>query len=456
MRLRNNIILLVILAALGGYVYFKEFRGKDDQRKQEDAKRKVFQFAGKDIEEITVIQDGSPTITGVRKNDKDWALTEPAGLEADSAEWETLASHVVGLEKEKVASENATDLAPFGLSHPAVQLSVKQKGGEKVDILFGDENPLKMLRYVKLSTSPEVFLSSNSLTNFKKSLTDLRNKTVLEINPENVDRLVIVDGAKKTSFKKSGEDWMLDQPIEARADNAEVSGFIGTVQFARASEFADASIDAKKAGLDPPTLQVTLHDTKAQMDRTVVIGKEKDKDKFYAKDAARPVIFVIDKQLTEKLRRPQMEWRDKTIAKVDRDKTDEIEIVKGADKISLKKTGSDWKLGDGRKVSSDMILGMMDILDFERAKDILEPGKTPPSAGLDKPKLQATFREGGKETARLAFGADSSKPEGIYVRKADGTVLVVSKEIFGRYDVKADDLVEKALPELPLPDPAKK
>jgi hypothetical protein len=443
-RSLSTIVLLVVLAALGGYVYYKE-SGKEDAQKLEDAKRKVFKFEGKDINEIKIVQDGL-TVTGARKNDKDWVISEPAGIEADSGEWETLASHIAGLEKEKVVNENATDLAQFGLSKPVVQLSVKLKEGEPVDIFLGDENPMKTLRYARLSTSSEVFLSPNSINNFRKSLTDLRNKTVIEIVPDDVDRFTILEGGKKkASFRRVGEDWLMDSPVEAKAEASAISTFLGLAQFARATDFADASIDAKKAGLDAPAFGITLHDSKAQTEKTLTIGKEKQPGSFYAKDASRPMIFVIDKQLPDKLRLPVADWRDKTIAKVDKEKIDEIEIVRGADKIALKKTGGEWKLGDGKKASGDKVVGLIDILDFERAREIIDAPKAPATYGLDKPRVQVSLREGGKDTVRLTFGGDA-KPEGVYVKKGDGPVLVVAKELMDRYVVSAGDFEEKVEP----------
>jgi hypothetical protein len=448
MRFRNNIILLIILAALGGYVYYTEFRNKDEERKLEDAKRKVFQFEGKDVSEIKITQDGK-TIAGVRKNEKDWSIAEPPGLEADSGEWETLASHIAGLEKERVVNENATDLAPFGLAAPLVQLSVKRMDGQSVDILLGDENPKKTLRYAKISTSPEVFLSPNMISNFRKSLTDLRNKTIIEMLPDEVDRFVIVDGGKKTSFRKAGEDWLLDAPTEGKADSNEVTALLSAIQFLRATDFADDATDPRKTGLDASALQLTMHDTKTQKDRTLLVGKEKEPGKFFARDASRPVVFIIDKQAPDKLRQPQSAWRDKTIAKVDRDKIDEIEITKGTEKIALKKSESDWKLADGKKASSDAVLGLMDVLDFERAREIVDSPKAPASYGLDKPRVQVSLRQGGKDAARLTFGSDSVKPDGVYMKRTEGTILVVSKELMNRYMVSASDLEEKPVPPLP-------
>src|SRR5690349_11926430 len=114
MRFKGTAVLFLVFLVLGGYVYFTEFRGKEEREKQEQAKKKVFQVEDQNITEISLIYPDR-TITGVKKGEKQWQITSPAGLEADSDEWEQLASNVPRIEREDTIADNAQDLAPFGL-----------------------------------------------------------------------------------------------------------------------------------------------------------------------------------------------------------------------------------------------------------------------------------------------------------------------------------------------------
>jgi hypothetical protein len=204
-------------------------------------------------------------------------------------------------------------------------------------------------------------------------------------------------------------------------------------------------------GLEPPAIRITLHDGKANADRVLLIGKTAETDKYYAKDGSRPTIFIIDKDIVDKSRRPIFDWRDKAITKLDRDKIDKIEIVRGAETISLLKAGSDWKLPDEKKLQWDKISGMLNTLDFEKAKDIIDAPKSLAPYGLDKPRLEVIFREGANEAGRVTFGADSQTPEGIYSKASDKpAVLVVSKDVFDKFNVKAEELVETPPPAPPV------
>src|SRR5262249_33826131 len=186
---------------------------------------------------------------------------------------------------------------------------------------------------------------------------------------------------------------------------------------------------------------------KAKADRTLLIGKTSSTDRYYARDAARDTIFIIDKEVAEKARRPLFDWRDKTITKIDRDKIDKIEILRGKDMITLVKSGSDWEFPDKKKLQWDKVSGMLNSLDFEKAKGIIDAPAALPTYGLDKPKLQVVLRQGSNELVRVSFGNDSKMPEGVYLKTSDKpAVLVVSKDVFDKFNVKSEDLVEQEKP----------
>jgi Domain of unknown function (DUF4340) len=450
MKFKSTALLFLVFAVLGGYVYFTEYRGKEERQKQEENKKKLFSVEPKDITEISLAYPDR-TITGVRKGEKQWQITSPAGLDADSDEWEQLASNVPKIEREDTVAQNVPDAAQFGLKDPVVKVSAKTKDGKTLEVLFGGENPKKSHNYAKLAGNNDVFLTtSNWSKTFTKTASDLRNKKVLEFEPDDIDNVKIVDGSKELEVQKAGDDWQLKKPIDTKADASDISTFTSAIKFARASTFPEPAVDAKTAGLDSPALKITLHDGKAKADRTLLIGKTSDKDKYYARDASRDVIFVIDRAIPENARKPLFDWRDKSIAKLDREKADKIEIQHGADMVTLVKDASDWKLADGKKAQWDKVSGMLNALDFEKAKDIVDMPKAPSAYGLDKPLIQVVFRNGANQLLRIDFGKDSTMPAGIYLKTSESpAVKVVSKDVSDKFNVKADDLVEA--PEKPKP-----
>src|SRR5437762_3185410 len=363
MRFKGTTILFILLVILGGYVYLTEIRGKEERQKQEESKKKAFQVEQKDISEIGLVYP-ERTIAAVKKGEKQWEITSPAGVQADPDEWESLASNIPQIDRNDTVAQNAKEL----------------------------------------------------------------------------------------EAQKSGDNWQLKKPVDTKADSSEVSSFISYIRFGRVQSFPEPAVDAKAAGLDSPALKLTLHDGKAKTDRVLLIGKSPEKDKYYARDASRDAIFIMDKEIPEKARRPLFDWRDKTIVKLDREKLEKVEIQRGSENISLLKSGSDWKLADGKKVQFDKVSGMFNTLDFEKVKEIVDMPKTLAAYGLDKPKLEVSFREGSNDPIRVQFGSDSKTPEGIYLKSSDAPVVkVVSKDVFDKFNVKPEDIAEA--PPAPAPPP---
>src|SRR5206468_11888410 len=114
-------------------------------------------------------------------------------------------------------------------------------------------------------------------------------------------------------------------------------------------------------------------------------------------------------------------------------------------------SGSDWKLADGKKVQLDKVSGMFNTLDFEKMKERVDMPKTLAAYGLDKPKLEVSFRGGSNDPVRVQFGSDSKTPEGIYLKSSDAPVVkVVSTDVFDKFNVKPEDFAE-AQPSPPPP-----
>src|SRR5215510_6637267 len=247
MRFKGTAALFLVLVVLGGYVYFTEFRGKEERQKQEQAKKKVFPVEDKDITEISLIYPDR-TITGVKKGEKQWQITAPPGVEADSDEWEQLASNIPRIEREDTVAQNSQDVAQFGLKDPPVKLSAKTKDGKSLEILFGAENPKKTYNYAKLPSAGDVFLTaSNWARTFTKNVSDLRNKKILEFEADDINDVKIEEGAKELQAQKSGDDWQLKKPIDAKADSGDISSFVSSIRFARVNSFPDPPVDAKTA-----------------------------------------------------------------------------------------------------------------------------------------------------------------------------------------------------------------
>src|SRR5215472_9701576 len=109
--LRSFLVLLVVAAALGGYLYYDSKHESTDQKKQE----KVFpDLQSEKIDKITVKSDKGDTTT-VQKQSGSWRVTQPVAVGADEAELSGIASNLASLEVQRVIDDKPGDLKQFGL-----------------------------------------------------------------------------------------------------------------------------------------------------------------------------------------------------------------------------------------------------------------------------------------------------------------------------------------------------
>ena len=317
--------------------------------------------------------------------------------------------------------------------------------GATHEVLFGDENPRKIYNYAKLASNHEVFLAPSSwLRIFRKEVNELRDKTILRFEQDDID-LLEISGQNSLRVRRADEEWSIEAPIQTAADQGEVSTFLGSIDFARATGFADAETNTVTTGLDYPAIRIVLHDQANDQDHVLRIGakKEDDANHYFVQDESRETIFVVNADIFEKSTRPTFDWRDKTIASFDRDDVLSILLRKDGDQLALRKSGDDWLLPDGRRAQFGKVSSMLNGLEFARATKIIDSPGALSSYGLADPQFRVVLSGDGGEILAFVFGADADDGDSIYWKLEEGSaVKVVSKDVFDRFDVTIEDLIE--------------
>src|SRR5262245_30113976 len=150
---RSFLVLLVVAAALSGYLYYDSKRPADEGTKQE----KVFADLQSDkIDQVTV-KAAAGDRTTVQKQGRGWQITQPAAVAADSGETSGITSNLASMEVQRVVDEKPTDLKQYGLEPPRIEVAFKSGGTERT-VLLGAKSPTGSDLYAKLPDKPRVFL----------------------------------------------------------------------------------------------------------------------------------------------------------------------------------------------------------------------------------------------------------------------------------------------------------
>src|SRR6516225_3088342 len=148
--LRTFLVLLVIAAALGGYLYYDSKRGSSTDQKQLE---KVFpDLQSEKIDKLTIKSDKGETTT-VQKQSGSWHVTQPVATGADESELSGIASNLASMEVQRVIDDHPGDVKQYGLDPARVEVTFTS-GGKDSRILFGQKTPSGSDMYAKLPDQP--------------------------------------------------------------------------------------------------------------------------------------------------------------------------------------------------------------------------------------------------------------------------------------------------------------
>jgi hypothetical protein len=265
MRYWPTVLMLVILAGLGGYLYVVEFPTTQREIKQEAEQKQLLSFPETAITGLTITTAQGP-VELTRTNSGSWTITAPLQTDADIREVQALVRALVTGRVTRSVAERSAGLAPFGLEQPVTTVTVT--AGEQQDTLaIGDSGPLSNTLYVLRGSDGKVLLTDLAPKDFvNKSLLMFRRKDLLRFVQNDIDRVrlnyppteIVIYNMAKGKPKPS---WKIRYPIEAEADQTEVRSLMFRLEDLKALSIIDPGPerDAVSKTLTIPKLKITLH-----------------------------------------------------------------------------------------------------------------------------------------------------------------------------------------------------
>jgi hypothetical protein len=441
--LRSFLGLLVILVALGAYLYFIESKREPGDGEKHD---KVFSVEADAIEEITVKAEAGEQTT-LRKNGNDWQIVQPAAIQPDSAEISGLTTNLSNLEIQRLIEENPPDLAEYGLATPRIEVAFKAKGQDH-KLLIGRKTPTGTDLYAKTANQPKVFLIPSYLdSTFNKKTFDLRDKTVLKLDRDAVETVTVTMPGKTAQFAKKNGEWRLTQPVNARADSTAVDGLVSrlnTLQMKSIAAPEPASL--AEFGLDKPAATIQLGSGSSQA--TLLVGKAAEQGAVYVKDQSRPAVMTVDANLMDDLKKDVADFRHKDLFDARAFNATRVDIVRNGQTVTFEKSKIKNKEGQDEEKWRQVSPSAQDVdqTKMENALSAATQARATGFAdakaktGLDSPLLRITIKsdEGRREetvsfakSGDKAFAARSGEPDAAVIDVATLDNIVKSLDDLG-------------------------
>jgi hypothetical protein len=403
----KTIVVIILLVIIGGYAYYVS-------RQPAEQTPKLNNISANDIQKIELRSSTQDIMIERTKNG--WRFVKPIQGEVDRVTADSMADAIAGLQITSTITETPSNLAPFGLQNPAVNVIVTTKDHHVLPaIMVGKDTPVGNSSYIKTEQRPGILLVANSFpSQVEKTVDDLRVRTLIGFQPDEI-RKVVLDSNNGVPLEliKKGDQWMIDKPKTYAADNTAVQQLLDTVTNARVADFIDDNpSDLSKYGLANPSFKLTVYGGKSNAQESLLFGfkqPQPDKGGLYARRGEgndQPVV-TVESYVLNGINKNFDDLRDKTVLGFDRTKVDHVMIVSPKfDETITRAGGSKWNIvSNDKKAAAEALVAdsLLDQLHDLKATRIVEDPMTHPDRyGMVKPTLTLTaYSKDGKELGTL-------------------------------------------------------
>jgi hypothetical protein len=416
--LRSTIAAIVVLAGLGGYIYYVTWKLPEGSGGDVKKLDKVFANLQADkIDEITITTSAGDATT-LKKSASAWQITAPLAVKADEGEASGITSSLASADIVRVVDENPASLNDYGLSNPKAELDFKASGDKTTHKLFiGDATPAGGNVFAKRDAEKRVFtIAGFQEKTLNRTTFDLRDKTLLAFERDKVDAVAVDADGKTLAIAKDSGDWKITKPVQTRADFGSVEGLVSKLQSAQMKSIVSADptpADLKEWGFDKPQATVNLSVGSARA-TLVFAGKTKD-GTVYARDASKPAVVTVEAALLDDVRKGADDYRRKDLFEFRPYNVTHLELTRNGQTIVLDRVKGQGDNAPDKwhrvspnpgDIDKDKMDGLLSKLSNMRAASFVE---STAKTGLDKPALtvDAKFDE-GKKSEKVTFGQSGS------------------------------------------------
>jgi len=231
----------------------------------------------------------------MKKTSSGWNMTKPDTAAADSDAVSSLLSAVSTGKFASVASETPDNLGKYGLSNPAVTLTVTNDIGKSSTLIVGSKKGDD--HYARDTSRPTIFeVDADLYKKLTQTSGELLDKEPLHVDESDINEIQIQGshGNIVADRKSAGsEEWVMTEPSAQKGKSASAWKLFSVLSGLKADEVIEKPTAAVLRSLDHPAYQLTLIDTKGKK-RTLKVSQASG-DFIYAQSSDGPAVFKLKK-----------------------------------------------------------------------------------------------------------------------------------------------------------------
>jgi hypothetical protein len=306
MNFRGLIVAVVVLATLGGVLYWSQHHkpAEEGAAVSTGTAPVILKVNPADVTKLTIKQKEPVTLI---KTNGNWQIAEPKPYQADQEAVAGILSTLSGLNADRIVEEKASDRKQYGLEPAQVELDISGKNGATQRLLLGDDTVAGGDVYAGLASDPRVFtVASYNKNSLAKSLNDLRDKSLLSVSADKVSRVELIKKGEDLEFDRTKDGWQILKPSSSPADSSAVNALVGTVTNARMDLSTTTDAAAAFARATPVATAKLTGDNGVQ-----TLEVRKNKADYFAKSSAVDGMYKVDSALGQAVDKTVDDFQEK-------------------------------------------------------------------------------------------------------------------------------------------------
>ncbi len=360
MNPKKNLALLLILILAAGAYYLYDVKWAGEKKAEEVRKAKVLK--GIDSKRLMRVSlEREKESYQLIRTEKGWRFVKPVDAAMDEEQQDGILKTASDLKPSKKIG-NVPDVSEFGLDKPRMTLTFGLKDEKDVVVRLGDRTPTREFLYASLEKNGPVFtVKLSEIERFNKPVFDLRDRSVVPIEPEKAQRIVVEPQGQPsfTVVRKNEDTWEMTAPVKDKADSTDSEGIVSTLKFKKAIRFVEENPkDLAKYGLKEPGYVVRvfmdkegkkgdglLLGTSTTEEVTDRRGRKSMQVLYYARRISGGPVMLVGNEVIKDLPREVFQLRHKNIIDYDVDHITRLQIASPAETLDIKRLGKkSWDL----------------------------------------------------------------------------------------------------------------
>ena len=449
---KSTFVIVLLAAALGGYVYYSEVRHPTEKPAEGAPKPLYSSLNAGDITSIQLTRAGESAPVVLERTADGWVINSPVKTRADLGNVDSLAGALARAASARTLPADPKRMKEYGLEPPAVTVEFHLKNGQAQKLELGTKDFSGMDVYARQGGSKDlVMLPDTVLTEAARPLLDLRDRAVLELPGWGLTEMDIRTPKSKFQLEKKGNSWDMTEPQQAPADSDAESTLSSSLSTARFTSVADEQTpdraEEAKYGLATPDMTIHVRNEQGN-EATLLVGK-KDGNTYYARDASRSLVFRVEDALVKKFLDASFEsLRDKHLLRANADDFSGLSIR--SEKLSMTATRTSdgkWQVQEpadlkGREMNAWHVF---EPLNTSKATELIDHPSAAILAKLAKPAVEIKLTNAKGTVTTVAVSAKDG--ESVYARASTApTVFKMDSYTLVQLDFTRDEAVPPETP----------